>query len=101
MLLAACSTSPPRSLPTTSTTTKVILSDGCQIALQYVNTHPPSSNPGSDSVVAASCTPAELRSAIGKEKPSLSSHQVAMAEIKMADELCAKYPNLKLCMSAG
>lgn len=99
LLLTACGTTSSSQPATTSTTNRVILkvSDGCQQAVNYVDTHTSSTVPGLDSVIAASCTPAELRAALAKRNPSLIKAEIAAMEGALATSLCASNPNLRLC----
>jgi hypothetical protein len=107
LALAACSstpqTQPAETVQTTTTITKVILKidNNCPAALSYVTSHPPMTLAGSDSVIAASCTPGQLRAAIAAKSPSLNSQLGSAQESTMQRALCATSQYLRHCQSGS
>ena len=75
--------------------------DGCLAGVQWFNAGTASPIPGSDSVIAASCTPAELTAALRSIHPDSTSQDIVALQKFMRGTLCAKYPYLKLCKSGS
>jgi hypothetical protein len=73
------------------------IGDGCLAGVQWFNAHTAETIPGSDSIIAASCTPAELTAALHSIHPASTSQDITALEKFIQGTLCAKYNYLKLC----
>ena len=82
---------------------KVILKigDGCLPAVQWFDAHTASTIPGKDSVIAASCTQAELAAVLKAMEHVGTPQSVAGLERFIVGSLCPKYATLKLCTSGS
>ncbi len=82
-------------------TTVLKIGDGCLAGVQWFSAHTSLAVPGSDSVIAASCTPAELTAALHAIHPRSTRQDLAALQRFVRGTLCAKYPYLKLCASGS
>jgi hypothetical protein len=77
------------------------IGDACLSGVQWYNAHTASTIAGSDSVIAASCTPAELTGALRSLHPTSTHREIAKLEMFFLDTLCPKYRYLTLCKAGS
>ena len=91
----------PAQTSTTGPGVVIKIGDACLSGVQWYNAHTSETIPGSDSVIAAGCTPAELTGALRALHPKDTHQQIAKLESLYMDTLCPKYSYLTLCKSGS
>jgi hypothetical protein len=82
-----------------SSTVILRIGDNCLGGVQWFEAHTSSTIPGMDSVIASSCTPAELTAALRSIHPGSTPREIADLERFTQSALCPKYAYLTLCKS--